>query len=89
MNLIIADVVEPYFTQVNMNGTENIYDSETARMTTIILQCYVTGMPPPVVSWWKVSNHKKKKKEIYHYILIIYFQLFVTMKFLIDRTIRL
>ncbi|KAK0165046.1 hypothetical protein PV328_003603 [Microctonus aethiopoides] len=63
--LVINDVVEPYFTQVNMNGTENIYDSETARMTTIILQCYVAGMPPPVISWWKDDQIINATEDLY------------------------
>ncbi|KAK0183116.1 hypothetical protein PV327_001186 [Microctonus hyperodae] len=63
--LVINDVVEPYFTQVNMNETENVYDSETARMTTIILQCYVGGMPPPVISWWKDDQIINATEDLY------------------------
>ncbi|XP_050465212.1 vascular endothelial growth factor receptor 1 isoform X2 [Cataglyphis hispanica] len=52
--LIIHDPVPPFFIKTNMNKTtvKNI-DVIAEGHKTVILQCFVDGMPKPIIAWYK------------------------------------
>ncbi|KYN07332.1 Vascular endothelial growth factor receptor 1 [Cyphomyrmex costatus] len=63
--LIIHDPVPPYFTKTNMNETKiKTIDVIVEGHKTVILQCFVEGMPKPKVVWYK-DNVLLKENEQY------------------------
>lgn len=48
--------MKPFMKETNLNGSEitidiNTHDSHNS----LILQCFVGGMPKPIVTWYKVN----------------------------------
>ncbi|XP_043268630.1 vascular endothelial growth factor receptor 1 isoform X2 [Venturia canescens] len=51
--LEMQDPLAPYIYETNMNRTEVTYDLSTEGHKTVVLKCYVRGMPVPNITWHK------------------------------------
>ncbi|XP_057340700.1 vascular endothelial growth factor receptor 1-like isoform X2 [Microplitis mediator] len=66
--LRVYDPQEPLIVDTNMNQTENIYNTDEASDTTIVLNCNFKGMPSPSISWWKDNIHINETDDVYKLI---------------------
>jgi hypothetical protein len=55
LTFLFLDPKVPYFTNVNMNGTEVIISARESH-NTINLICHAEGMPKPTITWYKVKK---------------------------------
>ncbi|XP_012285918.1 vascular endothelial growth factor receptor 1 isoform X2 [Orussus abietinus] len=51
--ITVQDPRAPFFTKTNMNQSDAIFDLRSEGHKTVILKCYVEGMPEPNITWYK------------------------------------
>ncbi|CAK9796532.1 Vascular endothelial growth factor receptor 1 [Anthophora plagiata] len=55
----------PLWKESNMQKTEKVIDFNTQSNQTIILKCFVSGMPKPIVRWYKDDKPINKTDQYY------------------------
>ncbi|KAL0113762.1 hypothetical protein PUN28_012704 [Cardiocondyla obscurior] len=93
--LVVHDPVPPFFVKTNMNETKiEVIDMINEGHKTVILQCFVDGMPKPTVTWYKDNvllkdNDQYFFKHNYQELNIRYFKEHDSGKYLCVAVSRL